>query len=403
MSDFMKNALWPYYALSLVLFAAILAWGLTGLQGGGGITFRLFGFYALIPAVTGIFGIVLGLKNARIKWLYPFFAGILAHLLYQLFFRHAFTILPWGAYVLLPFSSALFGLSMGMFIGRLEARHRVRLKQAWKILWTAGLLIALIHGVHALTLDRMVEYTEVSFSSPRVSPALSGYRIAFIVDTHSISEERLWEIVAELNQGDLDLLLLGGDMSSRRAEMEQTVRILSQVETRDGIFGVEGNHDWHPSLFAAMEAHGMTPLSNSGLLIREHFFLAGVEDLWNRTPDISAAIEGAETEDFVLLLSHNPDVSMQQNTTGVDLILSGHTHGGQIVFFGIWAPYFTFGSTITDYGQRFRSGWALSHDETPVFVSRGTGEYFARVFSRPQVALITLLHEPKDDLLREGP
>ena len=266
------------------------------------------------------------------------------------------------------------------------------MKKVFKVLFLIGLLIALIHLGHALTLDRIMEYTEVSFSSPNLSPELDGYRIALIADTHAISEERLRAVVEELNRRELDLLLLGGDLSSRRIDMPARVAILSQTETTDGIFGVEGNHDCHVALFAAMEAHGITPLSNSGLLIRENLFLAGVEDLWNRNPSIAVATEGAGPADFVLLLSHNPDISMQQDTRGLDLILSAHTHGGQITFFGIWAPYFLF-DIITDYGQRFRSGWALSQDGVPVFVSRGTGEYLPRVFSRPQVVIITLFAE----------
>ena len=274
-----------------------------------------------------------------------------------------------------------------------HVRKKVSLKRVIDIVLLIGFLVGLIHIGHALTFDRIMEYTEVPFHSPRVPPDLEGYRIAFIADTHSISEARLWAVVEELNRRELDLVLLGGDMFSRRADMQKTMELLSQIEATDGIFGVEGNHDNHVTLFAAMEAHGITPLSNSGLLLRENFFLAGVEDLWNRSPDISKAIEEAAPEDFVLLVSHNPDVSMQQDTTGVDLILSAHSHGGQITFFGIWAPYFTFSTVITDYGQRFRAGWALSRDGTPVFVSRGTGEYLPRIFSRPQVVLITFFGE----------
>jgi predicted MPP superfamily phosphohydrolase len=145
-----------------------------------------------------------------------------------------------------------------------------------------------------------------------------------------------------------------------------------------------------------MEAHGILPLRNNGVYVKEHFYLAGVEDLWNRNPNITEAIAEAPADDFVLLLSHNPDIAMLQDTTGVSLILSGHTHGGQITFLGVWAPYFTLRKSITEYGQRFRSGWALSRDNTPVYISNGTAiQYYhiPRVFARPQVILITLFNE----------
>jgi len=256
-----------------------------------------------------------------------------------------------------------------------------------------GLACVLFHVVHAYTFDKTIEYKEVSLFSPDVPQEMDGYRIAFVSDTHSMPLEHLEQVVEEINNRQVDLLVLGGDFPSGSGALRQSMAILSKVEARDGVFGVEGNHDRPMSLFAAMEEYSITPLSNNGLYIREHFYLAGTKDLWSRSASIAEATDTTTTEDFVLLLSHNPDITMQQDTSGVDLILSGHTHGGQLTFLGLWAPLFTFDSSITDYGQRFRSGWALSRDGIPVYVSNGTGEYLPRVFSRPQVILITLHHE----------
>jgi predicted MPP superfamily phosphohydrolase len=124
--------------------------------------------------------------------------------------------------------------------------------------------------------------------------------------------------------------------------------------------------------------------------VRQDFYLAGVEDLWNGDPDIPQAIAGSREGDFVLLLAHNPDTTMTQDTTGVDLVLSGHTHGGQVTIFGLWAPLFAIDEGITAYDQRFRSGWSTSRDDVPVYVSNGTGQYATRVFARPQVIILTL-------------
>jgi hypothetical protein len=247
----------------------------------------------------------------------------------------------------------------------------------------------LIHIAHALTLDRIIQYKEVSFYSPDAPAEMNGYRIAFIADTHELPEKYLQKVADELNKKQIDLLLLGGDFPRADDVLRSSMEILSQIETAGGIFGVEGNHDRRRALFAAMEEYSITPLSNSGLYIRDNFYLAGVEDLWGGSPSIADAIEGSQPDDFVLLLSHNPDVSMKQDTTGVDLILSGHTHGGQITFFGFWAPYLSFRDSITEYGHRFKSGWALSRDGTPVYVTKGTGDYVFRVFARRQVILIT--------------
>ena len=268
----------------------------------------------------------------------------------------------------------------------------MRIRKAILALFILGVLVAVIHIVQSMTLDRIIHYTEVSFISPRWPDELDGYRIAFISDVHTMTDEALQGVVDELNVRNIDILLLGGDFSRHDGRYRRHIGILSQVQTTDGIFGVEGNHDIAENFFAAMVYYGMIPLSNSGLHIHEGFFLAGVEDLWNRNPCIATATADASEDDFVLLVSHNPDVSMQQDTIGIDLIVSGHTHGGQIRFFGLWAPYFTVRSSITDYGQRFAMGWAQSRDGTPVYVSRGTGNYYGypRVFARPQVILFTM-------------
>ncbi|MCL1823774.1 MAG: metallophosphoesterase family protein, partial [Oscillospiraceae bacterium] len=256
--------------------------------------------------------------------------------------------------------------------------------------------IALVHIIHILTLDRIIEYKEISFYSTNIPPGMNGYKIAFITDTHNISDNRLQSIVAELNKRSIDLTLLGGDFSMQMAEMQKHIEILSNINSADGIYGVDGNHDYPYALSAAMEEHGMTFLSNQGLYIRENFFLAGVE-FWSKSnPNsdmIADTINGSVIEDFVLLLSHSPYIAMAQDTAGIDLILSGHTHGGQVNFFGIWAPYFTFTKGVTEYGHRFKSGWAKSRDNVPVFVSNGTGEYAPRIFARPQVILISLYNE----------
>ena len=269
-------------------------------------------------------------------------------------------------------------------------------KSRWRIVKRVMLvflaLTLLIHALHALTLDRIIVYREISFSSSNLPEEMDGYQIVFLTDIHAVTDRRLRTVVEELSLRQIDLLLLGGDIVWDKDNLDSTMELLAQIASSDGIFGIEGNHDDYQVLFEAMQTHGITALSNSGEYVHEGFFLAGVEDLWNRNPDVATAIKGAEKDSFVLLLSHNPDVSMQQNTTDVDLILSGHTHGGQLNFFGIWSIGLD-SRVISDYGSRFQGGWAESQDGTPVYVCRGIGEFYPRVFARPEVTLITLVRE----------
>jgi len=258
----------------------------------------------------------------------------------------------------------------------------------------SGAVVA-VHVLHSLTLDRIIQYMEVPFCSSQVPLALDGYRIAFITDTHGISDRRVKSVANRLNNSGIDLLLLGGDFHHDIERAGRTIEILSGIQTTDGIYGVEGNHDSYADLFAAMNAHGITPLFNSGVHIRDNFFLAGTADIKTFQPaaSIAAATENAAQDDFVLLLTHNADITMRQPTKGIDLIVSGHTHGGHITFFGLWAPALTLSRAVTHYGQRFMSGWAKSREGVPVYVSNGTGGYFPRMFARPQVIIFTLRHQ----------
>jgi predicted MPP superfamily phosphohydrolase len=292
--------------------------------------------------------------------------------------------------VLIFFTLACGGF--GAFVGMWLARHKTR-KTKFRVALVAGLIIAVIpviHIVHGFTLDRIVRFVEIAFHSENWSAELDGYRIAFMTDMHIIPDENMRSIVAELNERNIDLLVLGGDFSMRDNHYQGTIREISQTLTTDGIFGVEGNHDDYVRVFRAKEEHGIIPLHNSGIHIRDGFFLAGVHDLWNRNPNVEAAISSANAEDFVLLISHNPDVVMMQSTAGIDLVLSGHTHGGQITFFGV--PLYLLRGSITNYGMRFGYGFAYSPDGVPVFTSSGVGDYYTipRIFARPEVVIFTV-------------
>ncbi|MCL2842077.1 MAG: metallophosphoesterase [Oscillospiraceae bacterium] len=268
-----------------------------------------------------------------------------------------------------------------------KPKHKSPLRTLAKAGLAVGTSVALVHAVHAATLDRRVVYTEVPFYSNRVPKELDGYTIALVTDTHDISKKRLQGVVDTLNTRQVDLLLLGGDYAESEQKLQNTMALLSQVATTDGTFGVAGNHDAEEALFPIMETHNITPLANSGVSLRDRFYLAGVEDQRRRTSDIQQATAGATADSFVLLLSHQPDVSMRQNTVHIDLMLCGHTHGGHVTLFGLWTPALPF---ATRYGRRFAAGWATSRDGVPVFVSRGVGESLPRVFARPQVVLIRL-------------
>lgn len=253
------------------------------------------------------------------------------------------------------------------------------------------IVLIAIHFVSAFTVDRRLQYKEISYTSPKVRPEMHGYTIAFVTDAHSMSKNKMRRMVDNLYRRNVDLLLIGDDMAKHGA-LWQTMPVLAQTRTRDGIFGVDGNHDKFWELFAAMRANGIRPLDNEGVRLRPGLFLAGVQDDWVRMPDAAQALSGAADDDFVLLLSHNPDVAMKQDIAKADLMLAGHTHGGQITYLGKWAPALNICKFFTPYGQKFMRGWSKGQHGTDVFVSAGVGQktFSPRICAPPEVIYLTL-------------
>lgn len=263
------------------------------------------------------------------------------------------------------------------------------LKCAWRVFFILFVIVAGIHIVSAFTFDRIIQYKEISFSSPKIPKDLDGYVIAFITDTHDIKPAKLMQIIDRVNARNVNLMLLGGDYVWH--DSDGTMRILSRVKTRDGVYGVDGNHDSLKDLRLSMSKYGFTLLEDRGFEIKPGFYLGGVTFFGGDQPfpSIKNAVAQAGDNDFVLLLAHNPDIALMQSTEKVDLVLAGHTHGGQITLFGLWAPGL---KSVTAYGHKFKAGWVDVQHNTKVFVSKGLGTSgtSTRVFARPQVIFLTL-------------
>jgi len=284
---------------------------------------------------------------------------------------------------------------LGAISAMYAVRHKTR-KKKFKIAATIGVIIAIIpiiHIAHALTFDRIIVYREIEFHSRNWPANLDGYRIAFITDKHVIPDAEMRDVASRLNEKNIDLLLLGGDFSMGKDHFIGTMREISTMNAPDGIFGVEGNHDRHSNFFGIKEYFGITPLDNIGIHIHDGFYLAGVSDLWTGRTNVDTALLGANDEDFVLLVSHNPDVSMRQPNDKVDLMLSGHTHAGQITFFGY--PIYLLTNHISLYGINFAHGFTETSYGTTVFTSSGIGIYYntPRIFARPEVVIFTMYSE----------
>ena len=246
---------------------------------------------------------------------------------------------------------------------------------------------------------------ESEVSSPDLPPAFDGVRVVYLTDIHagrSTSRARVAEVVDRVIALKPDLILLGGDYVGGWVDgAEKFYPEAARLSAPLGVFGVLGNHDiWEGSTEASagLASAGIELLDNtSALLTRdgETIVVAGIDDV-DGTPDFPAAAAGIRKDQFAILLSHGPDPLVDLLPTApdtFDLALSGHTHGGQLTLFGLWAPMVN-----SRFGNRYRTGWSRIAD-TPMLVSNGIGMVIipARFGAPPQIHVITLRRGPKTD------
>jgi len=170
--------------------------------------------------------------------------------------------------------------------------------------------------------------------------ALDGFRIVQLSDLHYgplVDPRHLERAIAVANDLRPDLIALTGDyISQERIYAAPCAELVGQLKARCGVYAVLGNHDhWTDAKLIAdlFRAEGVRMLINQGVRIDtsgEAFWLAGVDDTMVGLEDLSLSLAGARDEEFKLLLAHNPTILRRAARAEVDLVLSGHTHGGQV-------------------------------------------------------------------------
>ena len=240
------------------------------------------------------------------------------------------------------------------------------------------------------------EITETDIWLNRLSPAHDGLKIAHLTDLHHSLYTPLDEIQRAVHMANHlrpDMVALTGDyVTLSPAYIWPVARALGKLRARLGVFAILGNHDFRvdpEEITRALRAQRIRVLRNAHCALRSgagRLWMVGVDDLWWEAADIRAALRSIPARDPKILLCHNPLGIYTAAAHGIDLVLSGHTHGGQVRLPMVGSVY-----GRSKLGERFVEGWNRL-DGTQIYVSRGIGKVLLpiRFGCPPEVTLLRL-------------
>jgi len=246
---------------------------------------------------------------------------------------------------------------------------------------------------------RRIEVNEFRVPIARLGRELDGLRIVHLTDIHHglyFSAEALLAAVELANSLEPDVVALTGDyVSYSRNFAHSAGELLGGLRARRGVFAVLGNHDFRVGaelVTRALRRHGIEVLRNRHTVLRSggsQLHLAGVDDLWYN-PNLPRALASIPRGWPVILLSHNPRIVAAAAHFSVDLVLSGHTHGGQVR-----VPFLERMREENQARRRFHVGWD-SWGRTRIYISRGIGTIVVPVrwACPPEIPVFTLDSRP---------
>jgi predicted MPP superfamily phosphohydrolase len=311
--------------------------------------------------------------------------------------------LAWVAYVWLGLLLYLFLFTVLSDIGRgIGALAGVLPKDPERRLLLARIVAGVVAGgagllgfAGAVNVARGFDVRRVRVPLAKLPKTASGYRIVQLTDVHigpTIGRAFLEGVVSESNTLAPDMVVITGDLVDGGVdELKHLVEPLRDLRARDGVFFVTGNHEYYSGAdewIAHLTTMGIRVLRNERVAIRDAFDLAGVDDasagrmLPHHGQDVAKAMVGRDPSRAVVLLAHQPKAIRRAQEEGVDLQLSGHVHGGQLIPFN-W---------LVRLDQPFVRGLNLA-GKTWIYVSTGTGYWGPpmRVGSSAEVTHIELI------------
>jgi len=263
---------------------------------------------------------------------------------------------------------------------------------------------------------------KLTVSIANLPQSLQGTKLVQLSDLHydglRLSEEMLEQAISVTNEAEADLIVLTGDyVTDDPSPIHQLVLRLKHLQSRAGIYAVLGNHDLYhrnskAEITQALTGVGIHVLWNQiAYPLGQQLPIVGLADYWSKEFEIKPVMSQLDADTPRIVLSHNPDTAELLKKWRVDLQLSGHTHGGQIMLPGIGLAvtlYKSFRRKLSksarrripfmqkDYAKVVRHwDWAQGFHQVgtnQLYVNRGLGTYFpGRLFCPPEVTIITLI------------
>lgn len=250
-----------------------------------------------------------------------------------------------------------------------------------------------------------LETNQLELSLPGLDSRLDGLSILQLSDFHlcrGVPTSHIRQAIERGRKAKCDIVALTGDfVHSGSKYVEAIAALVSSLEAPLGVYAVLGNHDHAIRMQHGIRQHkglpeaitdalgrrGIPVLTNEYRVVEKSgapLAVVGVEDLWSRAADLRVAVRGLADDVPRVVLAHNPATIVQAEGIRVDLMLSGHTHGGQIRI-----------PTVADASRapqaaRFAAG-LYYHDTGYLYVNKGIGYSFRfRYKVRPEIAVFRL-------------